>query len=119
MTYPNWAIPGAQVFLSKPTTAQEAAAAELARRTTAHGTPEEIRAQREREAGVLLARHQVMLATAADPILRALVEAHGPVDRDCFQTCAACPEEHDDYGSEPAGWPCSVWSFVSNRMEKP
>lgn len=119
MTDPNWAIPGAQVFLSKPTTAQEAAAAALARRRTAYGSPEEIRAQRERESGVLLARHEVMLAAATDPILRALVEAHGPVSDDCFHTCAACPEPDYGYGSEPAGWPCPVWLFVSDRMEKP
>lgn len=64
-------------------------------------------------------RHAWMLANAPHPILGALVEAHGPAGDDVYPSCSACPAIHDDYGSEPADWPCPVWAFVSDRMEKP
>jgi hypothetical protein len=64
-------------------------------------------------------RHAHLLRFSSHPVLTTLIEAHGPVDSDCFPTCDTCPPTHDDYGSEPAGWPCPVWVFVSDRMEKP
>jgi hypothetical protein len=114
MTDSNWAIPGAGVFLRKPTAAQEQAGV---RHKTALESSEDVRAQRDREVAVLHARHAWMLANAPHPILAALVEAHGPHrDDDRWPDCAACPPNSDDYGDEPASWPCGVWSFISDRM---
>ncbi len=116
MTDPNWGIPGAQAYLSKPTAAREAQAA---RQRTALGSAEEVRAQREQQVGVLRARHTAMLERATDPILRALVEAHGPSGTSqLWPTCSECPEVPDEYGSEPESWPCGVWWFISDRMEE-
>lgn len=115
MTDPNWAIPGAQAYLSKPT-----AASASARTKTASETAAEVRAQRDREIAALRARHAWLVANAPHPILAALVEAHGPHgDSDTrWPDCAACPPNSDDYGDEPAEWPCGVWSFISDRMEE-
>jgi hypothetical protein len=116
MTDTNWAIPGAQVYLSKPTAASEAAA----RPKTALQSAQEVRAQRDREVAALYARHAWLVANAPHPILAALVEAHGPHGDSNTQwpDCAACPANSDDYGDEPASWPCGVWSFISDRMEE-
>ena len=115
MTDPNWAIPGAPAYLSKPTAASEAAAPPK----TPLKSADEVRAQRDREIADLYARHAWLIANAPHPILAALVEAHGPHgDDDRWPDCAACPANSDDYGDEPASWPCSVWSFISDRMEE-
>jgi hypothetical protein len=60
-------------------------------RQTAYGTPEQIKAQRENEARTLRERHAWMLTNAADPILRALIEAHRPRNDDLFPDCAGVP----------------------------
>jgi hypothetical protein len=117
MTNPNWAIPGAQAFLSKPTTAHEAAEARAARQRSAVGTVKEIQAQREREIGTLRARHEVMLSRATDPILRALIEAHGPSGNRLWPDCAECPPVPNEYDTDPESWPCGVWMFISDRLE--
>lgn len=119
MTDSNWAIPGVNVYLGKPTAASEANTARIAQQRTAYGTPEEIRAQREREAATLRARHATMLAAGTDPIVHALIEAHSPDSADVFPGCAACPTVYDEYDSGPESWPCGVWSFISDRMETP
>lgn len=114
MTDTNWAIRGAQAYLSKPTTAS------AARPQTALETAEKVRADRDREIADLYARHAWLVANAPHPILAALVEAHGPHGDPNTQwpDCAACPPNSDDYGdSWPAEWPCGVWSFISDRME--
>lgn len=115
MTDTNWAIPGARDFLTKPTAAH-AAAAHAARQRTALGSAEEIRAQREHQAAALRARHEQMLARATDPILKALIEAHGPTGNRLWPDCAGCPSVPDEYDSVPEDWPCGVWMFVSDRM---
>lgn len=122
MTDTNWAIPGAGQFLRKPTAPHDAAEAAMeARRRTALGTAEEVRAQRQREVDVLRARHEAMLGHARDPIVKALIEAHSPQgDERLWPSCMGCPSVPDMYGdSEPEGWPCSVWVFISERMETP
>lgn len=61
-------------------------------------------------------RHAWMLANAADPILRALVEAHAPHGDD-WPKCPGCPEVPNLYEDlTPDDWPCPVWLFISDRM---
>lgn len=117
MSDTNWAIPGAQAYLSKPTAASAASAA-AARESLARS--EKVRAARDRELADLYARHAWLIANAPHPILAALVEAHGPHGdpRTQWPDCAACPPNADDYDSWPASWPCGVWSFISDRMEE-
>lgn len=117
MTDTNWAIPGAQAYLSKPTAAAAAAAAAARQRGAVGATPEEWAAQRAQEMAVLRARHALIAELATDRVLKALIDAHAPQGDGSWPTCAGCPETGDDY-REPEDWPCSVWSFISDRMEE-
>lgn len=82
---------------------------------TLHGTSEENLATREVYHKVLTDRHEHLLNVIPDPILRELIEAHGP-QGGWDATCAACDPVYDEYDSEPASWPCVVWTFVSDRL---
>jgi hypothetical protein len=66
-------------------------------------------------------RHAWMLDNVADPILRALIEAHRP-DRDgLWADCPECPRPPSEIDGDdvPEAWPCPVWRFISDRLESP
>jgi hypothetical protein len=82
---------------------------------TLNGTPAENLARREADHKVFTDRHAYMLEVITDPILREMVVAHQP-QGGWDATCAECEPYFDDYGEQPASWPCQVWMFVSDRL---
>jgi hypothetical protein len=71
-------------------------------------------------------RHRWMAEHAEHPVLKALVEAHGPDDDGAGGlVCWGCEPVHYDklmrplLNPEPVPWPCSVWEFVNDRMPNP
>lgn len=66
-------------------------------------------------------RHAHLLRISDHPVLTALVEAHGPASADRYPVCVACPAPPSEYDGDPqpTDWPCPVWVFISDRMEKP
>lgn len=66
-------------------------------------------------------RNLWMLINAPHHILAALIRTHGPASASVTPTCKGCPSFVDEYDGElvAADWPCPVWVFVSDRMEKP
>ncbi len=108
--------------MNKPTEAHESAAAAAdAARANWRQVFAQIRADHAARTRSLRQRHEHLLKFAGHPVLTALLEAHGP-DResdDPYPKCAACPEEYTGSDYEHPDWPCSVWEFISERMETP
>lgn len=106
-----------------PITKQAARDALRAYGETLYGTDEEVARERDRQFRALKDWHAELLReTAGNPVLHALIEAHGPKpERDGpWAHCSECPEVNNQDGdSDPEYWPCGVWIFISDRMETP
>lgn len=84
---------------------------------TLRGTDEEITAARVAEREIYTDRHAYLLTEIDNPVLHALVVAHGPSSDALFPDCAECPPTPNGWEDEdPVAWPCPVWMFVSDRM---
>jgi len=63
------------------------------------------------------ARAAPILAGAADPILRAVLDLHRPVvETSCpWPVCRGC-DSSDGSDAEPPEWPCRTWTLVQEKL---
>jgi hypothetical protein len=63
------------------------------------------------------ALHAQVIAAAADPTLRAVLDLHHPViETSCpWPVCRGC-DSLDGPEAEPAEWPCRTWTLIQQRV---
>lgn len=63
------------------------------------------------------ARFARVLARAADPTLRAVLDLHRPViDNPCpWPVCRGC-DSFDGPDAEPPEWPCRTWTLIQQTL---